>query len=155
MYFEAMEPGVILVSVEEVVLDFGVVIVVRGTPTLFRVEGVVLPGVTRELDIPGVTRPVEYAGVTRPDVAGVTLPLIDGVVRPLRVEATEDGRDTMPLRTAGGDNLLEATKTPQFGGQEKYCMLKVPLESVHMNQLERQLTRQHCHCSCPSQQNLH
>lgn len=146
-----MEPGVIAVSAD-VVRDLGVATVVRGTPpVLFRMAGVTLPegvtGVTRELDIAGVTRP--------DDIPGVTLPLIDGVVRPLRVEATEDGRDTIPLRIAGGESLLVATKTPQFRGQEKYCTLEFTFRSARVDKHKGQLTRQRYHCSCPSQQTHH
>jgi hypothetical protein len=85
-----------------------------------RAEGVTLPegsdGVTLAFDSDGVMRPVE--------AEGVTLPLIEGVVRPLRVDATDAGRDTIPFRIAGGDSLVEATNTPQLGGQLKYCTLK-------------------------------
>jgi hypothetical protein len=80
--------------------------------------------VTLELDNDGVMRPADIEGVTRPvETDGVILPDIEGVVRPLRDEATEDGRDIIPIRTAGGDSFPEATKTPQLGGQEKYCIL--------------------------------
>ena len=104
--------------------------VVKGPVVVRRFAGVVRPvGVgrpTRELDSEGVTLPVGKEGVTRPlDVEGVTLPEKDGVTRPLvlRTEATEDGRELMLVRTAGGESLSTATNTPHFGGQTKYLIL--------------------------------
>ena len=83
-------------------------------------EGVIRPPVND-----GVTRPVEVEGVfwpTRPLTLGaaedgVTLPDIDGVIRPLRMEATDAGREVIPV--VAGDNLVVATKTPQSGEQAK------------------------------------
>lgn len=59
-------------------------------------------------------------GVIRPRCEGVTRPL-DGVIRPPRDEATEDGR---LLPTVGADSFVVETKTPHFGGQVKYCLLR-------------------------------
>jgi hypothetical protein len=121
-YFDAREPGVIFVS-DIVVVDviFGVTITGRGYARPFDLA----PGVTLELDINGVTRPVDDAeGVTRPfDTEGVMRPDTEGVIRPLRVDATDEGRDILPSRTAGEESLLKATNTPQFGGHEKYWIL--------------------------------
>lgn len=50
---------------------------------------------------------------------GVIRPLKEGVSRPLRVDATDEGRLAPPRPTVGADNLVVATKTPHFGGQEK------------------------------------
>lgn len=47
----------------------------------------------------------------------------EGVTRPPREEVTEDGRRAAPTPTVGADNFVVATKTPQFGGQVKYCLL--------------------------------
>ena len=60
-------------------------------------------------------------------------PLKDGVIRPerdARVDATEGGLDDMPCTTVGIDNLEYATKTPHFGGQEKYCFLEISYEHL-------------------------
>jgi len=82
--------------------------------------------------VPGVTRP-RNEGVTRPlDTDGVMRPLCDndvdkpekeGVVRPPREEATEEGLWMPPARTIGAESLVVATKTPRLGGQIKYCLL--------------------------------
>jgi hypothetical protein len=62
-------------------------------------------------------------GVTRPK-EGVILPFDpDGVTRPPREEATEEGRWIAPTPTVGADSLVVATKTPQLGGHVKYCLL--------------------------------
>jgi hypothetical protein len=79
-----------------------------------------MDGVRRPVDADGVTRPLEIDtdGVMRP-------PMLDdaeGVIRPLRDEATEEGRYWDPGPTVGADNLVVATKTPHLGGQVKYCL---------------------------------
>ena len=94
-------------------------------------------GVLRPVDAAGVTRPLPKDGVTLPlDIEGVFRPLPreviaegvilpdaekDGVMRPLRTEATEDGLD---IPAVAADSLVDATKTPQLGGQVKYCLLR-------------------------------
>lgn len=143
-YFEARDPGVIFVWT--VVVRPGVTsaraVVAEGRG---RAEGVGIPGVRRPVEAAGVTRPLPIEGVTLPfpsegvtrplDTEGVLRPLAideraegvilpdaekEGVIRPLRVDATDEGRE---IPTVGADNLVEATKTPQFGGQVKYCRL--------------------------------
>lgn len=54
---------------------------------------------------------------------GVTRPATDGVIRPFRLDATEGGRDIAVGPTVGAESLAAAMKTPQLGGQEKYCFL--------------------------------
>lgn len=78
----------------------------------------------------GVTLPLDIEGVFRPlpndeRVEGVILPEAEkeGVIRPLRTDATDDGRD-IDSPVVGADSLVDATKTPQLGGQEKYCLLQ-------------------------------
>lgn len=66
---------------------------------------------------------IEFEGVTRPllrdmDAEGVIRPEKEGVIRPLRDEATDDGLKVRA--TVGGDNLVKATKTPQLLGHVKY-----------------------------------
>ena len=116
-YFAARDPGVILVGT--FVLRPGVISVrvftadVRG-----RAEGVCRLGVFRPVEAAGVTRPLLMDGVTLPlpidgvirplDTDGVFRPLPkegraegvilpddekDGVIRPLRLDATDDGRE--------------------------------------------------------------
>ena len=68
----------------------------------------------------GVIRPFGPDGVTRPLVTDVER---DGAVRSPREEATEDGRRTAPTPTVGAESLVVATKTPQFDGHVKYCLL--------------------------------
>lgn len=99
-----------------------------------RADGVV-PGVIRP-DSPnglvllscGVTLPNEVEGVIRPTLMengaeGVTRPETEGVIRPPRDDATDGGRPFGP--TVGGESLVAATNTPQFGGHAKYCFLHV------------------------------
>ena len=105
-----------------------------------RAPGVVDPGVQRPDVVDGVTRPLANEGVIRPEgaataerglrpvgmpsVEGVILSEFDkGVMRPLREEATEDGRETLGPAVAA-DSFEAATNTPQFGGQKKHCMLE-------------------------------
>ena len=103
-----------------------------------RALGVVKDGVTRPAACAGVVRPLaENAGVVRPvtearpvmEARPVTeaRPLIDGVIRPLacgrdgvarpREDVTEGGRKM------GAESFADATKTPHFGGHEKYDTL--------------------------------
>lgn len=140
-YLAAREPGVMLVGT--LAVRAGVVrfrgaatggrgradgacrlgVLLRG-----RAEGVTRPlpsdGVIRPFPREGVTRPFPIDGVTRPlAIEGVTRPFdIEGVLRPPYIEATEDGRD-MGSPAVGADSFVEATKTPQLGGQLKYCLL--------------------------------
>lgn len=120
-YREARDPGVIP---EELAVFFaGVKVMVR-----VRVTGNAVPGVRRPF-IPGVIRPL--TGVTRPlDKDGVFLPLdiedvelgtrpVEGVSRPLRTEATDEGRDMLPGPTVGAESLSAPMKTPQAGGHVK------------------------------------
>ena len=120
-YREARDPGVMP---EELVVFFpGVRVIVR-----VRVTGSAVPGVRRPLS-PGVMRPL--TGVTRPlDNEGVFLPLdtedaelgirpVEGVSRPLRTDATDDGRDELPGPTVGAESLSAPMKTPQAGGHVK------------------------------------
>ena len=114
----------------------------RGRAEGVGILGVLRPveaaGVTRPLLIDGVMRPLPIEGVIRPlDIEGVLRPLPnderaegvilpdaekEGVIRPLRVDATDEGRD-MEIPTVGADSFVVATKTPQLGGQVKYCFL--------------------------------
>lgn len=84
-----------------------------------------------------MTLPLDIDGVTRPLAAGVILPFeIDGVVRPPSEDGglpDEDGV-ARPASTEGGLlvtpavaalSFVVATKTPQCGGQVKYCFLKI------------------------------
>lgn len=99
--------------------------------------GVLDPGVHRPAGVDGVIRPADDEGVTRPfdvvvvlerdlrpegkpNVDGVILPEsnCNGVIRPFRDEATDEGRETLGPAVAA-DNFVAATKTPQFGGQVK------------------------------------
>lgn len=138
-YFEAREPGVIMDSMPDVLLGVTaprlviVVVLVRvvGSPPL----GVRRPddteGVNLPLGSPGVTRPFdnESDGVLRPfaldevDSDGVTRPETEGVARPLRDDATEEGLEIEPAPTVGGESLDAAMNTPQFGAQIKYRFL--------------------------------
>lgn len=133
-YLDAREPGVIRDSIEGPrtgvaagrAVEIGFERVVLSPPPGVRLpldaEGVILPP-----DNPGVTRPLdkESEGVLRPfalieeDKEGVTLPDTDGVTRPLRIDATEDGRELDPTPVVGEESLEAAMKTPQFGGQKK------------------------------------
>lgn len=80
----------------------------------------------------GVVRPVEVdaEGVIRElvlndmEVEGVFLPDTEGVARPPRDDATDDGRGTAPGPTVGAESFVVAMKTPQLGGHEKYCLLE-------------------------------
>lgn len=77
----------------------------------------------------GVMRPREE-GVTRPlciddEVEEAYMPENEGVVRPPRDDATEEGLWIPPARAIGADNLVVATKTPRLGGHTKYCLLCV------------------------------
>lgn len=105
-YFDAREPGVMIPEVVFAPGRTGVVVScdVGGRLLFAAAPGVLRPiadGVTRPLLIEGVTRPFpkEYEGVFRPlgapEAEGVTLPDCenDGVARPLRVDATDDGLD--------------------------------------------------------------
>ena len=158
-YLDARDPGVIwLVGIEGFVTVLGVV---NGPVVTRRFAGVVRPveGPTREVFSEGVTLPLGREGVTRPvEIEGVTLPEYDGVTRPLllRTEATEGGRETILVRTAGGESLSTATNTPHFGGQTKYLML---IRDVDQDRLiafsETQLTRLHFHYFCLCPRNLH
>jgi hypothetical protein len=74
-------------------------------------------GVTRPRT-DGVTRPLDADGVTRPlciddEVEEAYMPEKEGVVRPPRDDATEEGRWIPPARTIGVDNFVVATKTPR------------------------------------------
>ena len=84
---------------------------------------------TLPLDIDGVTLPFEIDGVFLPLPTegrwdGVILPEAEkeGVIRPLRMDATEDGREE--IETVAAESFVEATKTPQLGGHMKYCFLE-------------------------------
>lgn len=79
-----------------------------------------------------MTLPLDIDGVTRPLAAGVILPFeIDGVVRPPSEDGgLPDDGVTRPASTEGGLlatpavavlSFVVATKTPQRGGQVKYC----------------------------------
>ena len=143
-YLAALEPGVILVGT--FVVRAGVTrlraVVADGRG---RAEGVCRLSVLRPVDAAGVTRPLPKDGVTLPlEIDGVTLPLDiegvfrplpmegraegvirpdaekEGVMRPLRTDATDDGRD---IPTVAADSFVKATKTPQLGGHVKYCLL--------------------------------
>ena len=57
------------------------------------------------------------------DNEGVILPENEGVVRPLRLEATEEGREIGACPTVGDESFEAAMKTPQLGGQVKYRFL--------------------------------
>jgi hypothetical protein len=85
-------------------------------------EGVVRPVDVREVDAEGVIRELVLNDM-EVDVDGVIRPDMEGVVRPPREEATDEGRWTAPGPTVGGESFVVATKTPQFGGHEKYCFL--------------------------------
>ena len=107
-------------------------------------------GVTRPLPKDGVTLPLDIEGVFRPlprevIAEGVILPDAekDGVMRPLRTDATEDGLD---IPAVAADNLVDATKTPQLGGQVKYCLLRiVDISIAHTRkQSRRMMTALHC-----------
>ena len=74
----------------------------------------------KERERDGVFRPLTLAEV---DVDGVALPDNNGVVRPLRFEATDEGRDIDPTQTVGGESFEAAMKTPQLDGQVKYRLL--------------------------------
>ena len=136
--------------------------------------GVILPltGVTRPLDIEGVFRPVEAEDME------LGMRTDEGVSLPLRTEATEAGRDTLPSPTVGVESLSAPMKTPQLGGQVKYRLLrnrevsndcvrrrdqKCGMEQIcdagrtlsekrmqHLTRLTHQTTRR----SCPAPQNL-
>ena len=83
--------------------------------TLVRVcEGVVRPLVEND------PRPL----LDDPPAATEGRPVMEGVWRPLREEAADDGRWTDQRFTVGIDNLAVDTKTPQLGGHTKYCFLK-------------------------------
>jgi hypothetical protein len=99
-------------------LDIVGVLTVDLERAIIREDAGVVLGVPRPNE--GVTFPFEPDGVTRPPVTDVER---DGVVRPPREEATEDGRRTAPTPTVGVESLVVATKTPQFGGHGKYCLL--------------------------------
>jgi hypothetical protein len=101
-YFDAREPAVILLAIIEPGVDGANLAIFT---TREREAGVV-PGVTRPADVDGVILPIPE-GVTRPferevegvarigvedENEGVTRPEIDGVARPLRDEATDEGR---------------------------------------------------------------
>lgn len=125
-YLEAREPGVIIDSMP-VFLPCGAMLRLVMVVVLVRVAGGPPPGVRRPDDADGVTLPVASPGVARPlDPAGVLRPLAlveadsDGVARPLRDEATDDGLEIEPAPTVGDDNFDAAMKTPQFGAQVKY-----------------------------------
>lgn len=81
-------------------------------------DGVARPeGVIRPLD-----RETEGVLVFFDEVEGVIRPeLKAGVTRPLREDATDDGR--APYPTVGGEIFEEATKTPHLSAQVKYCFL--------------------------------
>lgn len=51
------------------------------------------------------------------------LPVNEGVTRPLRVDATEEGLETDPDPAVGVESLEDVMKTPQFGGHVKYRVL--------------------------------
>lgn len=121
-YLDARDPAVSL-SVSETGLTLGGGFGFARTRARARAAGVV----------PGVARPA-YDGVIRPPFEGVVRPVeadgvmrelvlndmeVDGVVRPPREDATEDGRWTAPGPTVGGESFVVATKTPQLGGHEK------------------------------------
>ena len=127
-YLEAREPAVILLVKDEL-LELGVFVDFASVRSRAPAAGVV-PGVARPVDLEGVIRPfeIEVNGVVRPfgidiEVEGVMRPDIDGVARPPREEATEDGRRTAPTPTVGGESFVVAIKTPQLVGHEKYCFL--------------------------------
>lgn len=110
-YFDAREPGVMIPVVDFAPGRTGVVVscAVGGRLLLNATPGVLRPadadGVTLPLPIEGVTRPLPKVceGVFRPldsapEAEGVTLPDCenDGVARPLRLDATDDGLDMEP-----------------------------------------------------------
>ena len=112
-YFEARDPGVMIPVVVFVPGRTGVIASCAVGGRLL-VVGSATPGVLRPADADGVTRPLLIEGVTRPlpkvcegvfrpldnapEAEGVTLPDCenDGVARPLRVDATDDGLDIEP-----------------------------------------------------------
>lgn len=49
----------------------------------------------------------------------------EGVMRPFRVDATEDGRDVLPWLAVGAESLFAKMKIPQLGGHTKYCFLQM------------------------------
>lgn len=135
-YLDARDPGVIMDSTGAVLLGvttFLVTVMVLGRVVFNPPPGVRLPteveGVTLPLCEAGVTRPFESDGVLGPfalteeDNEGVTLPENEGVTRPLRLEATEEGLEIDPAPTVGEESLEAATNTPKFGAQVKYRLL--------------------------------
>ena len=145
-YFAAREPGVMFVGT--FVLRPGVTsVLVFAAEFRGRAEGVCRLGVFRPVEAAGVTRPLLTDGVTLPlpidgvtrplDIEGVFRPLPkegraegvilpdaekEGVIRPLRLEATDEGREK-EIPTVAAESFVDATKTPQLGGHEKYCLL--------------------------------
>jgi hypothetical protein len=123
IYLDAREPAVIF-SVRKEVRGFKVV------------EWASERGACASV-VPGITRPEGVIGVALPLLEGVIRPLdidedvemrdlnnaLDGVTRPPREDATEDGRCIAPGPTVGGESLTADTKTPQFSGHTKYCFL--------------------------------
>lgn len=118
IYRDARDPGVMPT-------DPGVLL--PGVIVRARLTGSAVPGVRRPLT-PGVMRP--FTGVTRPlGIEGVFLLLdkvdmefgmrLEGVSRPSRMEATEDGRDILPGPTVGAESLSALMNTPHAGGQAK------------------------------------
>ena len=74
----------------------------------------------RPLGREGVLRP---AGTETVDAEGGPRPN-EGVSRPLRIDATEEGRDALLAPTVGRDSLSALMKTPHFGGHVKYFFLQ-------------------------------
>ena len=77
-------------------------------------------GVTRPFDKDGVLRPFALTDVEK---EGVILPDNEGVTRPLRLEATEEGLEIDVEPTVGEESLEAAMNTPQFGAHVKYRFL--------------------------------
>ena len=134
-YLDAREPGVMIGSTTAV-LGSGTVLlgVVVGLGRVLADP----PGVRLPIEVDGVILPDCDAGVIRPlgseDVflpfaliddenEGVTLPDNEGVTRPLRLEAAEEGLEIDPAAGTEGESLEVAMNTPQFGGQVKYRFL--------------------------------
>lgn len=132
-YLDAREPGVMIGSTAAV-LGSGTVLlgVVAGFE---RVLADPPPGVRLPIEADGVILPDCDAGVIRPleiedtllpfvliedENEGVALPDNEGVTRPLRLEATDEGLEIDTAQDVEGESLEVAMNTPQFGGQVKY-----------------------------------
>lgn len=172
-YLDAREPGVMIGSTAAV-LGSGTVLlgVVAGFE---RVLADPPPGVRLPIEADGVILPDCDAGVIRPleiedtllpfvliedENEGVALPDNEGVTRPLRLEATDEGLEIDTAQDVEGESLEVAMNTPQFGGQVKYRFLrhKVSQSNVCRTQYvdvsRTRLTHQLSHRSFLYQRNL-